>query len=124
MHPVKPRRLIAEAYHDFGVRTFALDSEAELSKILAETGGAKDLTLAVRLACPSTYSEISLEDKFGAPWNEAPALIRSARQKAGKLCVTFHAGSQMMCAAGYGQVLRHVSKQIVRAATMAALAAA
>ena len=25
MHPVKPRRLIAEAYHDFGVRTFALE---------------------------------------------------------------------------------------------------
>ena len=27
MHPVKSRRFIAEAYHDFGVRTFALDSE-------------------------------------------------------------------------------------------------
>src|SRR5271165_403829 len=58
MHPVKSRRFIAEAYHDFGVRTFALDSEAELDKIEAATGGARDLTLMVRLACPSTYSEI------------------------------------------------------------------
>ncbi len=82
MHPVKPRRLIAEAYYDFGVRTFALDSEAELEKIEAVTGGAKDLTLVVRVACPSTYSEISLEGKFGAPWSEAPALIRRARQTA------------------------------------------
>jgi len=74
MHPVKSRRLIAEAYHDFGVRTFALDSDAELDKIEAATGHAKDLTLVVRVACPSTYSEISLEGKFGSPWNEAPGL--------------------------------------------------
>lgn len=118
MHPVKSRRLIAEAYHDFGVRTFALDSEAELEKIAAATGNAEDLTLVVRVACPSTYSEISLEGKFGAPWSEAPGLIRRARQMAETLGITFHAGSQMMCAAGYGQVLRTVSQQIVRAATL------
>lgn len=118
MHPVKSRRLIAEAYHDFGVRTFALDSEAELEKIEAATGNAGDLTLIVRVACPSTYSEISLEGKFGAPWDEAPDLIRRARQKAETLGVTFHAGSQMMCPVGYGQVLRTVSRQIVRAATL------
>ncbi len=118
MHPVKSRRFIAEAYYDFGVRTFALDSEAELEKIEDATGGAKDLTLIVRVACPSTYSEISLEGKFGAPWNEAPALIRGARQKSETLGISFHGGSQMMCAAGYGQVLRNVSQQIVRAATM------
>jgi ornithine decarboxylase len=118
MHPVKPRRFIAEAYHDFGVRTFALDSEAELDKIEAATGDAKDLTLLVRVACPSTYSEISLEGKFGAPWSEAPALIRRARQKAETLGITFHAGSQMMCPTGYGQVLRTVSQQIVRAAAV------
>src|SRR5215470_14899491 len=63
MHPVKPARFIGEAYHEFGVRTFALDSEAELDKIEAATGGAKDLTLFVRVACPLTYSEISLEGK-------------------------------------------------------------
>ncbi len=118
MHPVKSRRFIAEAYFDYGVRTFALDSEAELEKILAETGGAQDLTLLVRVACPSTYSEIPLEGKFGASWNEAPQLIRRARQVAEVLGVSFHAGSQMMCPVGYGQVLRSVSQQIVRAATL------
>jgi ornithine decarboxylase len=118
MHPVKSRRFIAEAYHDFGVRTFALDSEAELAKIEAATGNAKDLTLVVRVACPSTYSEISLEGKFGAPWSEAPGLIRRTRQKAETLGISFHGGSQMMCPVGYGQVLRTVSQQIVRAATL------
>ena len=50
MHPVKSRRAIARAFHEFGVKTFALDSEDELEKILTETGGAKDLTLMVRFA--------------------------------------------------------------------------
>ncbi len=118
MHPVKPRRMIEEAYHDFGVRTFALDSEAELDKIMEATGGAKDLTLAVRIACPSTFSEISLEGKFGASWNEAPALIRQARQVADTLGISFHPGSQTMCTGGYAQALRTVSQQIVRAAAM------
>ena len=118
MHPVKSRRFIAEAYHDFGVRTFALDTEAELEKIAAATGNATDLTLVVRVACPSTYSEISLEGKFGAPWNEVPDLIRRTRQQAELLGISFHVGSQMMCPLGYGQALRNVSQQIVRAATL------
>jgi ornithine decarboxylase len=118
MHPVKSRRFIAEAYHDFGVRTFALDSEEELEKIAAVTSNAKDLTLVVRLACPSTYSEISLEGKFGASWSEAPDLIRHARQKSELLGISFHVGSQMTCPMGYGQALRNVSQQIIRAATL------
>jgi ornithine decarboxylase len=118
MHPVKSRQFIAEAYHNFGVRTFALDTEAELDKIEAATGGAKDLTLMVRVACASTYSEISLEGKFGAPWSEAPALIRRARQMAETLGISFHPGSQSMSPAAYSQALRSVSQQIVRAASM------
>ena len=118
MHPVKSRHFIAEAYHSFGVRTFALDTEAELDKIEAATGGAKDLTLMVRVACASTFSEISLEGKFGAPWSEAPALIRRARQMADTLGISFHPGSQSMSPAAYSQALRSVSQQIVRAAAM------
>jgi ornithine decarboxylase len=119
MHPVKSRRLIAEAYHDHGVRTFALDSEAELRKILAETGGAKDLTLVVRMACPSTFSEISLEGKFGINWHEAVGLLRETRRVAERLGVTFHVGSQTMCPKGFGQAMRTVSQQIVQAGALA-----
>ena len=118
MHPVKSRRFISEAYYDFGVRTFALDTEAELDKIAAATGNATDLTLVVRVACPSTYSQISLEGKFGAPWSEAPDLIRRARQQSELLGISFHVGSQTMCPKGYGQALRNVSQQIVRAASL------
>ena len=42
MHPVKSRSAIRRAYADFGVRTFAFDTHEELTKILEETGGARD----------------------------------------------------------------------------------
>ncbi|MDX2263855.1 MAG: type III PLP-dependent enzyme, partial [Hyphomicrobiales bacterium] len=116
MHPVKSRRLIAESYHDFGVRTFALDSEAELDKILAETGNAKDLTLLVRMACPSNFSQISLESKFGISWHKAPELLRKARVASDRFGLTFHVGSQAMSPLAYGQALRAVTQHIVQAA--------
>lgn len=115
MHPVKSRRLIAEAYHEFGIRTFALDTEAELEKILAETGHARDLTLLVRMSCPSSFSEIPLEGKFGISWHKAPELLRQTRLAAERFGLTFHVGSQAMSPAAYGHALRAVSQHIVQA---------
>ena len=43
MHPVKSRNAIRRAFAEFGVRSFALDSEDELKKIAEETGGCRDL---------------------------------------------------------------------------------
>ena len=43
MNPVKSRGAIVRAYREFGVRSFAFDSDEELDKIVAETGGANDL---------------------------------------------------------------------------------
>src|SRR5215470_12982044 len=39
MNPVKSRGAIVRAYREFGVRSFAFDSEDELDKIMDETGG-------------------------------------------------------------------------------------
>ena len=57
MHPVKTKSAIAEAYREHGVRTFSLDTEEELAKIVEATGGAEDLNLLVRLRVSSEYSE-------------------------------------------------------------------
>jgi ornithine decarboxylase len=115
MHPVKSRELVRTAYFDFGVRTFALDCEAELEKILAETGHARDLTLVVRIACPSTHSEVPLEGKFGISWLEATSLLQKARQAADTLGLSFHVGSQAMLPTAYGQAMQSISHHIVRA---------
>ena len=40
MNPVKSRGAIVRAYRDYGVRSFAFDSDDELDKIVQETGGA------------------------------------------------------------------------------------
>lgn len=119
MHPVKSRDLIRRAYFEHGVRTFALDCEAELDKILAETGHAADLTLLVRMTCPNTFSEIPLEDKFGISWVEAPDLLRKTRHAADCFGLTFHVGSQAMSPTAYGQSMKAMSQHIVQAGVLA-----
>jgi ornithine decarboxylase len=79
-----------------GVRDFVLDSAVELQKILAETRHAADLGLVVRIALPSLGAVSDLSAKFGAPHDEAVALLRAARPHAATLGVSFHVGSQMM----------------------------
>ena len=110
---VKSRGAIARAYREFGIRNFAFDSDEELDKILAETGGAKDLTLFLRIACPNTHSLIPLEGKFGVSSEEAPALLLRARQIARRLGITFHVGSQAVVPAAFGEAIRQVGQLIV-----------
>ena len=119
MHPIKSRGLIRTAYFEHGIRTFAVDCEAELEKILAETGHARDLTIVVRMACPNTFSEIPLEGKFGLSWHESASLLRKARHVSDCLGLTFHVGSQAMVPAAYGHALRSMSQHIVSAGVVA-----
>ena len=109
MNPIKSRGAISRAYREFGVRRFAFDSDEELDKVLDETNGADDLTLYLRIACPNTHSLIPLEGKYGASQEEAPALLLKAHQRAMRLGITFHVGSQ----AAFGEVLRQVGQLIV-----------
>jgi ornithine decarboxylase len=115
MHPVKSRKAIARAYFDFGVRTFVLDHEEELAKILAETNHADDLTLVVRLAVSNDGASLPLTGKFGASAQQAPALLRAARRHAAKLGVSFHVGSQCLRPVTYRAAMRDTGRLIVTA---------
>jgi ornithine decarboxylase len=120
MHPVKSRRAIAAAYHDLGVRTFVLDHEAELEKILAETGGAKDLTLIVRLAVSNDGASLPLAAKFGVSPQEAPGLLRKTRAATEELMgISFHVGSQCMRPLAYKAAMTEANRAIVRAGIVA-----
>jgi len=116
MHPVKAEEAIAEAYFTHGVRTFSLDSEEELAKIVRATKGASDLTLCVRLRVSSDHSKLSLAAKFGCDLNEAPTLLMAARQAADALGICFHVGSQAMSPAAYAEAMGRVRAAIVSAA--------
>jgi len=120
MHPVKSRRAIARAFFDYGVKTFALDSEAELEKILVETGGANDLTLIVRLATSGEGSIYPLSQKFGVSPLESSALLRRARAASEDMMgVSFHVGSQCMDPNAFRSALADANRAIVQAGVVA-----
>lgn len=106
MHPVKSRSAIREAYFNYGVRHFSLDTQVELKKILEETNYASDLTLYVRLSIPNTYAEHSLAEKFGVNLSDAPTLLHATKEAAQKVGVCFHVGSQCMHSDAYRIAIR------------------
>lgn len=113
MHPVKAEEAIREAYQDYGVRTFSLDSMDELEKIVRATNGATDLTLCVRLRVSSEHSKLSLASKFGADPSEVRELLIATRQVADALGICFHVGSQAMTPSAYVEALERVRAAIV-----------
>lgn len=118
MHPVKSRSAIRRAY-DLGIRSYSLDSEDELRKIVEETTGksgpAKDLNLYVRIAVPAKNSRIPLERKFGIQGAAAARLLVKTRQVAAELGITFHVGSQTQSSEAYALALGEAHKLIVKA---------
>jgi ornithine decarboxylase len=118
MHPVKPRDAIRLAYFGYRVRTFSLDSEAELHKIVSETNGARDLVLLVRIAIPSRNSVIALDRKFGIDPQGAVALLKAARKAAAKIGISFHVGSQMLRPQNYSRAIAS-SAEVAKAAGVA-----
>ena len=96
MHTVKSRESINEAYFKYDIKTFALDTKDELTKIIKATHGAKDLELFVRVAVSNEHAEIDLSKKFGAINSEAIGLLRLAKLHSKKIGLSFHVGSQCM----------------------------
>lgn len=101
MHPIKPRHAIHQAYFNHHIKHFSLDSEDELDKILAETKGAKDLHLHLRLSIPNAYAEMNMSGKFGITLQKAPDLLKRLSTVAAKVGICFHVGSQCMHPAAY-----------------------
>ena len=103
MHTVKSRENIKEAYFNYGVKDFSLDTKEELIKILESTNGAKDLNLFVRVAVSNEHAEIDLSKKFGAITSEAIGLLRLAKANSKKVGLSFHVGSQCMHPISYSK---------------------
>ena len=110
-HPVKARPAIHEAFHQYDVTDFALDSTDELAKILQETvpvglvGDPPTLGLFVRLALPKGDAVLDLSGKFGASLEDAADLLCAARPHAARLGVSFHVGSQCLEPGAYARAL-------------------
>jgi ornithine decarboxylase len=99
------------------VRTFSLDCEEELQKILDATGGASDLNLLVRMAVSADGAAYTLSGKFGVSLDQAPSLLLSTRRavKDGLMGVSFHVGSQCMRPSAYEAAMAQVGRAIKKA---------
>lgn len=117
MHPVKAREAIREAYFDYNVRIFVLDSASEIDKIVEETDGAADLTLFVRMAMPKSNTVTDFSAKFGAPPVLAIDLLRRARPHCAKLGISFHVGTHCLDVDAYSRAVK-VAADVMRAAAV------
>ncbi len=116
MHPVKAEEAIRQAYFDYGVRTFSLDTMEELEKIREATNSAEDLNLCVRLRVSSDHAQLSLASKFGVEAEDSKELLIATRQLADGLGICFHVGSQAMSPQAYVHAIERVRAAIVAAA--------
>ena len=112
MNTVKSRDSIKEAYFNFGIKTFSLDTKDELIKIIESTNYAKDLELFVRVSVSNEHAEIDLSKKFGAISSEAIGLFRLTKQYAKKIGLSFHVGSQCMHPISYTKGISEIGNII------------
>ena len=112
MHTVKSRENIEEAYFNYNVKAFSLDTKDELIKIIETTNEAKDLELFVRVAVSNEHAEIDLSKKFGALTSEAIGLLRLTKQYAKKVGLSFHVGSQCMHPISYSKGIEDIGNII------------
>mgnify|MGYP006092024551 FL=1 len=112
MHTVKSRESIKEAYFNYNVKAFSLDTKDELIKIIETTNEAKDLELFVRVAVSNEHAEIDLSKKFGALTSEAIGLLRLTKQYAKKVGLSFHVGSQCMHPISYAKGITDIGNII------------
>ena len=112
MNTIKNREHIREAYFNYNIRDFALDTKDELQKIIEATDNAKDLTLYVRISISNEHAEIDLSQKFGALPCEGLGLLRLAKAHAKKVGLSFHVGSQCMHPISYAKGIREIANII------------
>lgn len=115
MHPVKSRASIRDAYFNYGIRDFALDSFEELHKIIEETKSATDLRLHVRLGLPRGTAAHDLSGKFGATPEATAELLQAVDKIAAQVGLCFHVGSQCMNPESFRRALRTVGQVLALA---------
>ena len=93
-HPVKGRGALEAAADVYGLTDYVVDHPDELDKVISIAG--TDITVEVRIATPKGKAVYDLSAKFGAPPDEAVALLKEARKRGCRTALAFHVGSQCL----------------------------
>lgn len=93
-NPVKAREDIETSYRRYGVRSFALDEDAELEKIRRATDDDRDVLYSVRFKLGHEGASYDFGSKFGCDPDRAVRLLQKISAFGARPALTFHPGSQ------------------------------
>lgn len=91
-HPVKSRGALESAHEVYGLEHYVVDHIDELNKLCDVVGTG--ITVEVRIATPKGAAVYNLSSKFGAPPENAVALLQEASRRGMRTAIAFHVGSQ------------------------------
>jgi len=112
MAPVRLPGQARSAFEKHEVTDFVVDSEAELDKLLAETGNPKKLRVFVRLVAQLGGALLEMSSKYGCRPEEAAKLLKRVRIAGAAPCLTFHVGSQCLSPFSYAQAIEIAQRTI------------
>ncbi|OJT96816.1 MAG: hypothetical protein BGN82_07775 [Alphaproteobacteria bacterium 65-7] len=115
MAPVRLAGQAKAAFERHGVTDFVVDSESELTKLLAETGNPKKLRVFVRLVAQLGGALLEMSSKYGCRPEEGARLLRKIAASGAQPCLTFHVGSQCLSPFTYAQAIE-IAQQTIRLA--------
>jgi ornithine decarboxylase len=113
MAPVRLKGQAVAAFTRHGVTDFVIDSDAELDKLLAETGAPTKLRIFVRLVASLGGALLEMSSKYGCAPEEAARLLQRVAASGAQPCLTFHVGSQCLSPFSYAQAIE-IAQQTIR----------
>lgn len=113
-HPIKTPANIREAWNEWGIRSFAVDCEAEWNKIIqiCDPIELAEIFIRVKTQSESQKALIKLDDKFGADISVAIYLAKKIKQSGAAVSICFHTGSQQTDVNAYSNALKFIGNDL------------
>ena len=114
-NPVKAFEAIASSYRYYGVRSYALDEQAEFDKIRKATDRDRDILYSVRFKLEHEGASYDFGSKFGATPGQAVSLLKGIAAAGCRPALTFHPGSQCTDPGVYARYLEAAAEIVTSA---------
>lgn len=93
-NPIRSRREITSAWHEFEIKSYSIDDAAQLVQIASIIPPSKLVEIAIRFKSGKTLKSYDFGTKFGIPETGAAELARQVADLGYTPSLSFHVGSQ------------------------------
>lgn len=93
-NPIKSKREIAAAWHDFGIKSYAIDNLAQLEQIATIIPPTTDVEITIRFKAGKARKSYDFGTKFGVSETGAIELAQKVQAMGYSASLCFHVGSQ------------------------------